>query len=430
MLLILTACKSQSDEAQAPTYYQDIQPILESRCTGCHLEGGIAPFALDSYEKVSTYADAVAASVTQKTMPPWLAGPADVEYLADPQLDANQIETIVTWAIGDKAEGESEVPGAPLPSLHDGLERVDTTLQMPAPYSPPQGDDYRCFLLPWDQTETTYVRGINAVPGNEAVVHHIAVFIIPPDFVAATESWKSDDGQPGYTCFGGPSGNPDIIIPTLQLGGWLPGNPGTKFPRGIGIEVEPGSLLALQMHYSSPLEIPDPDQTTLEFEIATNVEKRGVYAPWLNVEWVGGNMLIPSGEEWVQHSIRDDPRLFFGAFIGGLNLDNGFDIHGALFHMHQLGQSGHTKLYKEDGTETTILDIPKWDFNWQQEYFLKSPVSFRSGDELEVSCTWSNTAESQPIVGAERRPPQDVNWGEQTQDEMCVVNLLITEAGD
>jgi hypothetical protein len=89
MLLILTACKSQSDEAQAPTYYQDIQPILESRCTGCHLEGGIAPFALDSYEKVSTYADAVAASVTQKTMPPWLAGPADVEYLADPQLDAN-----------------------------------------------------------------------------------------------------------------------------------------------------------------------------------------------------------------------------------------------------------------------------------------------------------------------------------------------------
>ena len=386
--------------------------------------------ALDSFENVQTYADAMVASVRRRAMPPWLAGNADVEYLSNPELTDEQIETIAAWAQGDRALGDPETPGTSLPNLHEGLARVDTTLQMTEPYTPPPGDDYRCFLLPWDQTETTYVRGINAVPGNESIVHHIAVFIIPPSFVSTAESWKGDDGRPGYPCFGGPSGNPDILIPTLQLGGWLPGNPGTKFPRGIGIEVEPGSMLALQMHYSSPPTGISPDQTTLEFEITTSVEKRGVYAPWLNVEWVGGNMPIPAGEERVEHKIRDDPRLFFGAFIGGLDLEDGFDIHGTLFHMHQLGQSGHTRLYKEDGSETTILNIPKWDFNWQQEYFLKEPVSFRPGDELEISCVWSNSAEAQPLVGNERRPAKDVNWGERTEDEMCVVNLLITEALD
>lgn len=429
VLGLIVGCNSEVSGTQT-TYHQDVRPILEGRCTGCHLEGGIAPFALETYEQVQAYAEAIVSAVVLKTMPPWLAGEADVNYLADPSLTETQVDTIVAWANGDRSEGDPDSPGQALPVLQEVMERTDTTLTMPEPYFAPQGDDYRCFLLPWEQTETMYVTGLNAIPGNESIVHHIAVFIIPPDAVAVAETWQSDDGQPGYTCFGGPSGDPDNFIPTLQLGGWLPGNPGTKFPRGIGIEVKPGSMLALQMHYSSPLGEASPDQTTLELEIASTVEKRGIYAPWLDIQWVGGNMPIPAGEVSVSHSIRADPRDFFGAFIGGLNLDYGFDIHGALFHMHQLGQFGHARVYKAGGAETTLLNIPKWDFNWQQEYFLETSVGFRPGDELELLCSWDNSAQAQPFVGNERRETKDVNWGERTEDEMCVVNLLITEALD
>jgi hypothetical protein len=45
-------------------------------------------------------------------------------------------------------------------------------------------------------------------------------------------------------------------------------------------------------------------------------------------------------------------------------------------------------------------------------------------------CSWDNSAQAQPFVGNQRRETKDVNWGERTEDEMCVVNLLITEALD
>ena len=49
-------------------------------------------------------------------------------------------------------------------------------------------------------------------------------------------------------------------------------------------------------------------------------------------------------------------------------------------------------------------------------YQLSSPVEFYDGDQLSLTCTFDNTAE-----GAER-----TNWGEGTDDEMCVANLYIT----
>ena len=34
-----------------------------------------------------------------------------------------------------------------------------------------------------------------------------------------------------------------------------------------------------------------------------------------------------------------------------LELDDGFDIHGLMMHMHRLGRSGEVVLVKSDGTE-------------------------------------------------------------------------------
>ena len=46
------ACPAPDDPPEVPaglTYWHDIKPILDARCTGCHVEGGHAPFALTSY---------------------------------------------------------------------------------------------------------------------------------------------------------------------------------------------------------------------------------------------------------------------------------------------------------------------------------------------------------------------------------------------
>src|SRR5258705_6409320 len=56
---------------KGPTYYRDVKAILDVKCTGCHFQGGIAPFALTSYMDAKTHKDAINAAVTQGVMPPW-----------------------------------------------------------------------------------------------------------------------------------------------------------------------------------------------------------------------------------------------------------------------------------------------------------------------------------------------------------------------
>ena len=43
---------SYEQMAAVPSYSKDIAPILAENCAACHREGGIAPFAMDSYTMV------------------------------------------------------------------------------------------------------------------------------------------------------------------------------------------------------------------------------------------------------------------------------------------------------------------------------------------------------------------------------------------
>ena len=78
-----------------PTYYEHVKPILDARCISCHQPGGIAPFALQTYEQARPHRTRIARAVAQRRMPPWLAAPGHRAYLYDPSLTRNEITTIV-----------------------------------------------------------------------------------------------------------------------------------------------------------------------------------------------------------------------------------------------------------------------------------------------------------------------------------------------
>ena len=82
---------------------------------------------------------------------------------------------------------------------------------------------------------------------------------------------------------------------------------------------------------------------------------------------------------------------------------------------------------RQGGEEECLLDIPRWNFGWQRSFGLKQPVTLYSGDRLGLECTWDNSPDNQLIVGGEKLPPRDVNWGDGTQDEMCLGIFYITQ---
>jgi hypothetical protein len=422
IVLLIWGC---ADEPE-PTYWSDVRPIVEGRCTNCHYDGGVGGFDLSDPLMVESLHELVADSVGVRSMPPWPAvdGP---EYAYDWRLTDGQIETIRSWSEAGAPAGDPDSASDPIDRVGSTLSRSDLSLSMPEPYTVNMdwSDDYRCFPIEWTGTEEAFITGFKVVPGNDALVHHVAAFLIGADNLLGDsvfdqlQTWDSDEEGAGYTCFGGPSGpTGDLELPIQQIAQWVPGSQGLDFPEGTGIQVLPGSWIVLQVHYNLEEPVGDPtDQSAIEFKLDSEVDHRAAYAPWLNASWALGAMDIPAGQAGVSFTAEADPRSFFELLNPSLSLDAGFDLHATMIHMHQLGSSAEVSLLKSNGTVKSLVSIPEWDFDWQLAYQLAEPVRFEEGDQISLRCTYDNDAPD----------AIDANWGEGTDDEMCVANLYISQ---
>ena len=68
------------------------------------------------------------------------------------------------------------------------------------------------------------------------------------------------------------------------------------------------------------------------------------------------------------------------------------------------------------GKREILLDVPRYDFNWQLEYRLMEPKTVRSGSKIEVTA-WYDNSENNP---ANPDPEETVYWGDQTDEEMML----------
>src|SRR6185295_20206869 len=63
------------------TFTEDLDPLIQARCAGCHQEGGAAPFPLVTYDDVRKRRDLLVDVTRRRLMPPWMpehGGPAFV----------------------------------------------------------------------------------------------------------------------------------------------------------------------------------------------------------------------------------------------------------------------------------------------------------------------------------------------------------------
>jgi hypothetical protein len=423
--VLLVACGG----GPAPlTYASDVKPIVDEHCSSCHREGGIAPFALTTYEQVRAQRFAMVAATRSGAMPPVLAAQGCAEYANDERLDEAQLETLSAWAGSDALEGTAVESTTPAPQ-QQGLMRVDLSMPMPITYVPVQRpDDYRCFVIDWPKAEDTYVVGFRANPGNAKVVHHVIAYLAGPDQAAEFEQLDAAEPGPGYTCFGGANGKGKGG--TGWLGAWAPGAVGGMYPADTGILVKPGSKVILQVHYNTLGKSGDlSDLTSVEVALASSVKRKGAYVPFTNFDWIlHGGMTIPAQESDVVHSYALDPTPYWGAVTGGsLPSGVGMKVYSTGAHQHLLGTKSRQEIRHADGSTECLLDIPRWDFHWQQTYWFSRPKVIKPGDQLSIECHWDNSAAHQPVVDGKQLQPRDVDWGESTTDEMCLGLLYVAE---
>ncbi|MEZ5504221.1 MAG: hypothetical protein R3E50_16765, partial [Halioglobus sp.] len=288
-------------------------------------------------------------------------------------------------------------------------------------------DDHRCFAMEWPLDEFAYVTATNVIPDKVEEVHHVIINVIEPQDVGPYLLAGGQDGRPGWPCLLS-GGLPDSPLPR-QLGGWVPGVSYGGLPAGTGMGVAPGSLLVVQMHYNTLVAEPTPDQSIIQIATTNQVERPASGFLFTDPRWLSpGGMPIPAGDPDVHHAFEVSAYFLSLLFGGPANVKatDSWAMHTGFIHMHNLGKTGRLTLLREDGTEQVIVDIRDWDFNWQSTYLLEQEVLVNSGDLLRLECSWDNSAANQVIVNGVQLPPAYVEWGDDTEDEMCLTNFFMT----
>lgn len=406
---------ADSSVATTTSYLRDIQPIFERSCFGCHAAGGAAPFAFDAPEAAIQFAELLKHAVLTDRMPPFYASAECNTYQRDPRLSVEEKMLLAKWAdegapLGDPVE-ERHADPIEAPSIrHDVVMDIGGDFDARRMNS---SDNYRCFVMDPRATSDLMVTGYEVLPGNKAIVHHVLAYLVPPESLAQLDANDAADPGLGYDCLSGGVGVQGAIA--NQVAGWVPGGSASKLPAGTGLEVRAGSKIVIQIHYNL-LALKDGvsalDKTSLALETAPagSLERARVLPA------VKRNIQIPAGEK---NSVQIQEIPLPGAA--------GSTVYRLTGHMHMLGKQVKLELLHSDGGSTCLLDIPNWDFNWQREYSLETPVTVRSGDRLRLTCVYDNSPENQPLVDGVPRAPRDVSWGESSLDEMCMTYLTFTQ---
>jgi hypothetical protein len=352
---------------------------------------------------------------------------------------------------------------APPPAaLREGERFLD--LSMPRAYTPhpPNGgtDDYRCFLVDPKLSERTFLTGSQFLPENADVVHHAIFFRVKPADIPQAQQLDAKEPGDGWTCFSGTgissgSGLRGLDAGASWVAAWAPGVGETLLGGKTGFELDAGSQLIMQVHYSTlafkgkppssdksgirlrlvngsanltplqtmllpaPVELPCApnesgrlcDRQTATFDVVARFGQRaGMTIAGLLLLCNKGQQPTPGPTQSCTHQVREAGTIFS---VGG--------------HMHLLGRSVKVELNPGTPNAKVLLDVEQYNFDDQGARSLPAPVKVKAGDTLKVTCTHDATLRQQlPAMRASE--PRYVVWGDGTSDEMCLGIVTYTRA--
>lgn len=386
-----------------PTFSNEVSRILQVKCAQCHREGDIAPFPVANYEAVAAWAADIKRVINDRIMPPWKPVAGYGEFRDSYALTDDEKKTILDWIDAGVPEGDPTDLPPPLENKGEWpLGEPDQVVAMTAGYTPPRGTDvYRCFVLPATFDTRQYLTAIDVVPGNRKLVHHVLLFT---DTTGQAEKMDGADGEPGYSCFGGPG---FALALNGSLGGWAPGQRSRFLPDGIGIEIAKGARIVMQVHYY-PVGRTGSDQT----KVGLYYSKQDIQQRLFMIPLVNTGFRIPANEQ----KYEVNANLPVLPFMDG-------KIIWIYPHMHLLGRQIRAQVTDAKGEMRPLIYEDDWNFNWQGSYTYVEPVAVKSGSKVKLTCTFDNS-EGNPKNP--NNPIVPVGWGERTTDEMCLVFLGVT----
>lgn len=348
--------------------------------------------SLLSYAEVRPWAKAIRESVLSRKMPPWFADPKYGHFANDPSLAPSEIDTLARWADAGAPPGDPR--DAPAPRAWPrgwNIGTPDVIFEMPQAFAIPASGaiEYQYLILPTHFRQDRWVQKVEVRPSDRAAVHHAVVYIREPG-----AEWL--EGRPSGQPFGLPIAKSLTTSDILLV--YTPGNSTDQWPHGMAKKIKAGSDLVLQVHYTAHGKA-SADRTRIGIVFAKEPPRQAV----LTLQMGNDRFVIPPGDANFRVSVSGtlpNPALLISMFP----------------HMHLRGKAFEYFIAGENGKFTPLLKVNHYDFNWQLNYRLATPLPLPAGTRLLCEGYFDNSANNPRNPD----PNAEVRFGEQSWEEMMI----------
>ena len=375
----------ESHLAITPDYATEIAPIIAEQCASCHREGGIGPFAMDSHLMLQGWSPMIREVLLTKRMPPTQVDPyighfSNARYISDSDL-----QRLVHWIDAGAPRGGADID--PLTELQFPdrrewqLGEPDFIVKAPTHEIPATGVlDYINVEVELPFEEDKWVRAVQYIAGDEAVLHHLLSYVTAPREAVQEESPVA------------------VNASTRFLEGYAPGKvDAIAFPQNTGVYIPQGYNLSMQFHYT-PNGRATVDETLLGLYMHDDPPAYENFT-----ESVSGMFRIPPFAG--NHAASAEYVFAEDVVVTGLRP-----------HMHFRGKDMKLSAELPDGSITELLSVPNYSYAWQPTYALEEPVNLPAGTMVHVTGTFDNS-EHNP---ANPDPSKELTFGLQSWDEMFI----------
>jgi hypothetical protein len=293
-------------------------------------------------------------------------------------MSQQEIDAISEWAAAGAPEGDAKDLPVP-PKFESGwnIGKPDQIFDIGADFDVPAEGvvPYKYFRVPTNFSEDKWVQAAEIRPDKRAEIHHIIVFIEEP-------------GKKGGLFGEGGS----------LLVGFAPGEPPPQWERGTARLVKAGSTLVFQVHYTpNGTAVKDRSYVGLKFA-AEPPTYRVMTGRALNFAFK-----IPAGDP--NYEVKST-----------WTAKEDIELIGLMPHMHLRGKDFKYTIVYPDGRDEVILNVPKYDFNWQLGYDLKQPLRLPKGTRVDCVAHFDNSPNNKYNPDSTK----EVKWGDQTWEEMMI----------
>ena len=382
MVFLSTLGTASAEVPDNPTFYKDIEPILQRSCQVCHRPNNMAPMSLMNYQETRPWARSIRAKVEAREMPPWHVDPkvGIQEFKDDRSLSDDEIATVSAWVEAGAPRGNimDAQPSIEFQDFGAWTIEPDLIVQSPPHTVPAQASDWwGDYIVPSGLTTDRYISAIQTKAGDLRVVHHALTYAVTDPDAPLGDS--SDDAF---------------------LNEYAVGKNGDVYPDGSGRLFEANSRVRFSFHYHSVGE-----EVTDQTELGLVLYPEG-YDPdhILYSRQLGnaGELDIPAGKV-----TRHDG--YQKMYLPG-------KLTGFQPHMHFLGTRQCVEMIYPNGT-SEMVNCANFDFNWHIVYNYKDDAAplYPAGTTMHIISYHDNTAGNRGNLDAK-------NWtggGSRTVDEMA-----------